>query len=215
MRSKKAPEGPKRSFIEEARRRQIIEAAIAVAAEEGYGGASLAKVAARAQISKSVVVYHFGGKDELVEATVHQICEEIWRFVEPRLMAETTPWGQLRAYIESQFAFLEQHRDRLLAISYLIMNHRDRQGRRYLHDEAEAINLRTIGSMLEAGQKSGDFRDFAVKPMAATLMHAINGALGQSTADPKLSLSDFAREMVAIFDLATQRRPAKTAAHRS
>jgi hypothetical protein len=41
--------------------------------------------------------------------------------------------------------------------------------------------------------------------MASMLMHSINGALGQGASDPKLSLSDYARELVTIFDLATRK----------
>jgi len=207
MRSKRKPPGTSLSFIEQARRQQIIEATIAAVAEEGYAGASLAKVARRAKISKSVVLYHFGGKDLLLETTVHQIFSEIWNFVRPRLLAETTARGQLRAFIESEFAFLEQHRARLLTISYILMNHRDRHGALYLHDEAAKTNLHSLGSMLEQGQRNGEFRAFAVRPMAATLMHAINGALGQWAADPKLFLSEYAKELVTIFDLATRKQP--------
>jgi len=209
VRSKKVPTGRKLSFIEQARRRQIIEAAIGAVAAEGYGGASLAKVARRAKISKSVVVYYFGGKNQLLEAVVEQLFREIWDSVRPRLEAETTARGQLRAYIESEFTFLEQHRDRLLTITYILMNHRDREGALYLHDQAEQTNLRSLGAMLEQGQKNGEFRAFALQPMAATLMHAINGALGQWASDPKVSLRDYAQELVTIFDLATRKQTAR------
>lgn len=205
MRSKKKPSVQELSFIEQARRRQIIEAVIAGVAEEGYAGASLAKVAARAKISKSIVLYYFAGKDELIETTVHQIYDEIWDFIRPRMMAETTARGRLRAFLESEFAFLEQHRARLLTISHLLVNHRNRAGGFYLREEAEKANLQNLGALLEGGQKAGEFRDFAVGPMAATLMHAINGALGQWAADPDLSLSDYAQEIVTIFDLATRK----------
>lgn len=206
MQPKSRPTGLKPvSFIEEARRRQIIEATIEAVAEGGYAGASLAKVAARAKISKSIISYHFSGKDELLESTVHQIYQDIWHFVRPRLLSEKTARGQLRAYIESEFAYLEAHRPQLLAIGYILMNHRNKSGALYLHDEAEKANLETLGKMLEDGQKTGEFRSFAIKPMASTLMHSINGALGQSASDPNLSLSDYARELVTIFDLATRK----------
>jgi len=206
MRSKNRPVGLKPvSFIEEARRRQIIEATIEAVAEEGYAGASLAKLAARAKISKSIISYHFSGKDELLESTVHQIYQDIWLFLRPRVLAEKTARDQLRAYIESEFAYLEAHRSQLLAIGYILMNHRDKSGALYLHAEAEKSNLETLGKMLEDGQKTGEFRSFAIRPMASMLMHSINGALGQGASDPNLSLSDYARELVTIFDLATRK----------
>jgi len=212
VRSKNRPIGLKTiSFIEEARKKQIIDATIIAVAEGGYAGASLAKLAAQAKISKSIISYHFSGKDELLEQTVHQIYQEIWTAVRPRLLAENTAAGQLRAYIEAEFAYLEANRAQLLTISYILMNHRDRHGRLYLREEAEKSNLETLGRILGEGQKSGEFRDFAVLPMAATLMHSINGALGQWVADPSLSLADYARELITIFDLSTrkQTRPSK------
>ena len=206
MRSKSSPTGLKPiSFIEEARRRQIIEATIEAVAEEGYAGASLAKLAARAKISKSIISYHFSGKDELLENTVHAIYVDIWNSIRPRLLAEKTARDQLRAYIESEFAYLEAHRSQLLTITYILMNHRNESGALYLLEESEKSNLGTLGKMLEDGQKTGEFRAFAVIPMALTLMHSINGALGHWAANPDLSLADYARELVTIFDLATRK----------
>ena len=203
------------TFIEQARRQQIIEATIAAVAEEGYAGASLAKVAERAKISKSVVIYHFGGKDELLETTVNQIYDELWSFVRPRLEAEKTARGQLRAYIESEFAFLERNRARLLTIAFILMNHRDRHGILYLREKAEKSYLKVIRTILERGQKNGEFRTFAMKPMATTLMHANNGALDDWAADPKVSLTEYAGELVTIFDLATRKQAAAGAVRRS
>lgn len=206
MRTKNRPIGLQAgSFIEAARRAQIIAATIEAVAEEGYAGASLAKLAARARISKSVISYHFTGKQELIEATVKQIYADIWTSIRPRFEAETTAAGQLRGYIEAEFAYLQEHRAQLLAVSYLLMNHRDARGRLYLLEDAERRNLETLGKILERGQKSGEFRTFAVRPMTVTLMHAINGALGQWAADSKLSLTDYARELVTIFELATRK----------
>lgn len=182
----------------------MIEALIAGVADEGYAGASLAKVAERAKISKSVVVYHFGGKDELLEAAVTQIYREMWSFIKPRFESESTARGKLLTYIASELAYLEQHRSRLLAISYILMNHRDSQGRQYLREQGESAYLKTVGALLEEGQKSGEFRPFAVTPMATTLMHAINGALGRFVEDPTMSLAEYGRELATIFDLATQ-----------
>ena len=124
------------------------------------------------------------------------------------MLAEKTSRGQVRAYIESEFAYLEAHRSKLLAIGYILMNHRNQSGELYLHNEAEKANLETLGKMLEEGQKAGEFRTFAIKPMASMLMHSINGALGQGASDPKLSLRDDAREVVTIWDLATRKETA-------
>lgn len=58
-----APRGSSRSFIESARRRQLIEAAVATVNDVGYHRASLAEIAGRAQIAKSAVAYYFSSKE--------------------------------------------------------------------------------------------------------------------------------------------------------
>ena len=67
MRSEKGAGGQKpRSFIEEARRAQIISSAIEVIAELGFARASLAQIARHAGISKGVISYHFAGGEVLI-----------------------------------------------------------------------------------------------------------------------------------------------------
>ena len=71
MRPENEPKG--QTFIEKARRAQIVAAAVEVIAEVGYAKASLAAIAVRAGISKGVISYHFSGKDELMVTIVETI----------------------------------------------------------------------------------------------------------------------------------------------
>jgi AcrR family transcriptional regulator len=64
------------SFIEQARRRQIVQAAIDVIAERGYAGASLEQIALKAGISRGLISYHFAGRDDLIAAVVASIFTE-------------------------------------------------------------------------------------------------------------------------------------------
>jgi len=214
MRTKTRSAGKESSFIEQARRRQIIEATIASVAAEGYVGSSLATVAKRAGISKGVVLYHFRGKDELVEMAVNEIFRELQDFMKPRLEAASTARDRLRVFIESELSFLEQHRAHLLTVSYILVNHRNRRGEFYLRSSAEKTAMQAIGAILEEGRKRGEFRPFDVRPMAATILNALNGALSQWVTDPGMSLADYAAELVTIFDLATQ-KPSRASLARS
>ena len=75
MRSNVDPIGqkPERTFTETARRAQIMAAAIDAIAELGYGQASLARIAEAADTSKGVIIYHFGGKDELIKELLQEL----------------------------------------------------------------------------------------------------------------------------------------------
>lgn len=203
MRTKQRKPEQGGSFIEQARRRQLIECTIASVAAEGYAGASLAKVARRANVSKGVVLYHFRNKDELVELTVAEIFRELGAFIQPRIEAESTARGRLRAFIASELSFLEQHRAHLLAVSYLLVNHRNTRGEFQLRARAEQKSREVIAAILADGQKRGEFRVFAVQPMVVTILNAVNGALSEWVVNPELSLTQYAAELVATFDLAT------------
>ncbi len=105
-----------RSFIEIARRAQIIECAIDAIAELGYGRASLAEIAKRAGISKGVISYHFAGKSELMQQIVDTVMEKAGAVMLPRIFAEHSAGGMLRAYIESNLEFIGSYRNHIMAI---------------------------------------------------------------------------------------------------
>jgi TetR/AcrR family fatty acid metabolism transcriptional regulator len=76
MRSKNKSDGQKvSSFIEAARRAQIIECAMEAIACLGMAQASLAQIAAGAGISKGGISYYFGSKDALIDQVVAEIYE--------------------------------------------------------------------------------------------------------------------------------------------
>lgn len=61
----------------EIRRSQILDAAVEVFLENGYGGATIDLVVERAGASKATVYSFFGGKDGLFAALVEERCERI------------------------------------------------------------------------------------------------------------------------------------------
>ena len=106
----------KSSFIEEARRRQIVETAIRTIATRGYSQASLAEIARRAGISKGVISYHFEGKEELVAEILSRLLREPTDFIKNRVDAADRAMDRLRAYVTANFEFMKTHRDNYVAL---------------------------------------------------------------------------------------------------
>src|SRR5215472_15446375 len=108
MQSGNSPIGQEtgRTFTETARRAQIVAAAIDTIAELGYGQASLARIAEAAGTSKGVIIYHFGGKDELIKELLQELIAKASEYMRPRIEAEQTGAGMLRVFIESNLAFM-------------------------------------------------------------------------------------------------------------
>src|SRR5215472_7621649 len=122
--SNSAGRGATRTFTETARRAQIVAAAIDTIAELGYGQASLARIAEAAGTSKGVILYHFGGKDELIRELVAEVVAGGVAYMEPRVDAEPTGAGKLRAYIESNLAFMRENRNHVVAIVEIVLSAR-------------------------------------------------------------------------------------------
>jgi AcrR family transcriptional regulator len=67
----------RRRLAPDVRRRQVLDAAIAVFSEEGLHGASMDAIAARAGVSKPSVYAHGGTKDELFAACLAREAERL------------------------------------------------------------------------------------------------------------------------------------------
>jgi AcrR family transcriptional regulator len=202
MRSKNRPTG--RSFIEEKRRAQIVACAIETIASQGYARASLAQIAERAGISKSVISYHFAGKEELVETVLAEIFATAEAAVRPRLASEPTAAGKLRAYITARIGFLKTHRDHMLALAEIWLGLRTADGRLRLGAAEQEPELAALEQIFERGRRDGEFRRFSPRVMALSLRQAIDGALLEVAVHPGLDLDEYARELVALFDHATR-----------
>lgn len=206
MRTDSSPSGRKRNpIIEAARRAQIIDAAIETVAAVGYAQASLARIARQAQTSKSVISYHFAGKDDLLEQVITQIYEDTWAFTEPRLDAEPTAAGKLRAYIAAELEYMQSHRSRLLAVGSIVINHRTDDGTLRFAPSADESVITVLSGIMRRGQDGGEFRDFDPRVMAVTVSQAIDGALSQWALDATTALAAYAAELITLFDLATRR----------
>jgi TetR/AcrR family fatty acid metabolism transcriptional regulator len=194
------------SFIEAARRAQLIKCAIETIATLGYGQASLAQIAKRAGISKGVISYHFADKDELIEQVLREVLGEFHAYMEPRIKAEPTPARKLQAYIESNLAFMAARREYVLVLVDIFTNARRSDGKPFADPTAYEFGLQGLAEILRRGQRCGEFRDFPPHLMAVTIRQGIDGVCGQLIADPKLDLAAYAKELVTIFDLATRKR---------
>jgi AcrR family transcriptional regulator len=197
------------TFLEAARRRQIIECAVASLAEDGYRAATLARIAERAEVSKSVIVYHFGTKERLFEQVAAEVFRVAAETVTPQVEAAPTPAAKLRAYIEARVGFLRTHAAFMAALFEIWMNLRGPDGELRFTESDASDTVDAIEELLRAGQRSGEFGDFDPEVMAMVVRQAIDGVLLQSRFRPDLDLDRYARELAAIAETATAARTKK------
>ncbi|WP_327151561.1 TetR/AcrR family transcriptional regulator [Nocardia sp. NBC_01329] len=200
-------DGQSRSFIEEARRTQIVTAAVETIAEVGYHRASMGRIAARAGISRGLISYHFAGKSELIGQVMTTVYADGAAFTAPMIDAETTPTGRLRAYIRSNLEYMRAHPTRMVAIVEIVT----RGGLADLPGidptESDRQMLLPLVELLTAGQAAGEFREFDVTVMARIVRAAIDAVPTALSHDPDLDIDRYLREITTAIDLATQPSP--------
>jgi AcrR family transcriptional regulator len=191
-----------RSFIETARRAQIVECAIDTIAEVGYANASMERIAKRANISRGLISYHFAGKDELMAQVLTTVYADGAAFMGPRIGAETTAAGRLRAYVESNLEYMRAHPRRMAATVALVVGGAladDLPG----IDPDEAEGLAPLEELLRQGQAAGEFRDFDPTFMARAIRNVIDG-IPPRVSDPGFDMNACIRELTTLVELATR-----------
>jgi AcrR family transcriptional regulator len=196
-----------RTFIEAARRVQIVEAAIDTIAEVGFARASLARIGERVGISKGLIGYHFAGKDDLIKEVVFEILEQGKAYMNPRILAEAaTGSGFLRAYIESNLGFMKEHRNYMVAIVEIARGGLTADGKQRFYGDADVDEAaQTLEQHLARFQAVGELRPgFDPRVMAVAIRSAIDAVPRRLAHDPDLDVENYATEIANLFHLATR-----------
>jgi AcrR family transcriptional regulator len=202
MRAEKTTvERSRQTFTETARRAQIVEAAIDTIAEVGYAHASFARIAKRAGLSSTgLISYHFASKDELIEQVVTTIFHMIEQFMAQRMEQQSSAADALRTYIQANAAFIGAHRTQMKTLLDIFMH-----GGLHYDETTERTVVSPIEEILRWGQASGEFRAFDTRVLAVVIQRAVDGLPFLLATYPDLDVDAYAREVVTLFELATQR----------
>jgi len=185
-----------------------VTAAIDTIAELGYGQASLARIAERAGASKGVISYHFAGKDDLIREVVAELLAKGQAYMLPRILAESSGPRMLRAYIESNLAFMRENRNHLVAFLEIFLNARSEDGSPLLDEKSLDYQVTSLEQLLAHFQATGDLRaDFDPHVMAVAIRGAMDQVPPRLARYPDLDIDRYARELAALFDVATRREP--------
>ncbi|MGI5499491.1 TetR/AcrR family transcriptional regulator [Lentzea sp. CA-135723] len=183
-----------KSVTEQARRAQIVKAAIATVAELDYAETSFKAIAARAGLSSTgLISYHFKNKQELVDVVFADILERFQGFVAAR-MGQGSAREELRAFLSANIAFLREHRDDMVAFLRIRAHSAVTDGGIADSDHVE------LAGFLRRGQETGEFRVFDPEVMAVFVLAMRNGVVLRSGV---LDLDVCERELIAAVELMT------------
>lgn len=200
----------RQSFIAEARREQIIKAAIEVLGEVGYVNASLSQIAKKAKISTALISYHFTGKEDLMNNTLMYLTELEWSYISDKVGLKPTPSEKLAAFIEASLDYQATHRLNNLALIEIVFNARTPDHIPYykLEDDEEDLIFNLLQEILLHGQKAKEFGDF--NPQVASTV--IKGALSESmlSSHKKMDSMKYNQELAEMIMKMVRREEYKT-----
>lgn len=107
---------------QQARRADIIEAAIAVVNRDGYPNASIERIAVEAGTSKSTALYHFNTKEAVFTAMLEDLYQRGARYMSERLRDVSDPVGLLRCYLDANLRFIAANSEQVRALHLIIEN---------------------------------------------------------------------------------------------
>lgn len=91
------------SLTAQQRRRSLIEATITSIHLRGSLDVSVSEIARRAGVSSSLAHHYFGGKDQLIVATMRHLLRQFHATALAETAKETTPRGKISALIRASF----------------------------------------------------------------------------------------------------------------
>lgn len=197
MRSETA-RGGAASFIETARRAQLVEAAVATVNEVGFHGASLAKIAGRAGIAKSAVVYYFASKEGLLLEVVQTVFGALGDSVLAAVDGIEGPAVRLRAYSDAYVGHVDTHRAAVAAAVEIVVSHRTSDGTPLylLNDEDDTALLRSI---VREGMAQGVFRAMPLDVATGLAESLLDRAITLVQRDPDVDLGELRAQVVPFL----------------
>jgi TetR/AcrR family fatty acid metabolism transcriptional regulator len=191
------------SFIQAARRAQLVGCAVEALAQIGYQQTTVAEVARRAGVSKGVVTYYFPARDDLVRSVLAAVFASVSERVGSRL-ANVPPNRYIAAYLGAWTDYYRTNRQEMMALTEIWANFRDADGRPHLDARTLNYERSMAEAHLSAGQADGTLGDFSPRAMALALKAALDGLLAQLAVEPDLDLDAYRDELIALFDRASR-----------
>jgi TetR/AcrR family fatty acid metabolism transcriptional regulator len=201
----KASDG-RRTFTDLARRAQIARCAAEAIAEVGYADASMAEIARRAGVAKSVVSYHFSDKEGLMGEVLSTALATYAKFMESRMAGATSVSDKLRAYLTGTADYVVEHRSLHVAVIEIAFNATSADGRPLVATMPLQAPEPSVEDILRQGQRDGELRDFDAGVVGGVIRSAVTHAMVmQQRADPSTDLGAYAEELIRLFDLGIRR----------
>lgn len=150
-----------RPNVEEARRRQILEAACAAIAERGFAAVRISDVAAKASTSTGTVHYYFANRRDVLRQALRFAFDQSIERQLVELARLRSPRRRLERLIELNLPDGGEVTEEWVVWMEFWLEAVHHPEMRPVNEELYGRWRKVVGDIIEAGQASGDFREEA------------------------------------------------------
>ena len=176
-----------------------MAAAIQEVVDRGYHGASLTRIAARADVAKGLVWHYFAGKDDLMESTAQRTMQAMGERIITSLDLDQPVPDIIRAALRQAAAQVRTHRNELIALNRIVHNLQRPDGKERVTGGFYEELYRGQEELFRRGQAEGSLGDFDTRVMAVTYQGSIDVMLGYLEDHPDVDPHDYAAALAEIL----------------
>lgn len=172
-----------RTTDKEAKRKQIIEAALQVFARQGLSNFKMADIAIEARVGKGTLYEYFRTKEELIIGSVSQFMLEFEQHVAERIMSIEGPSEKIRKLIEASLEFCLMNEERLNALlDFYAVGIPRSGGQASLMDLSPRYQevIGWVAAVIQEGIDCGEFRRTDTRAAASTIVAVLDGLIFQA-----------------------------------
>ncbi len=170
--------------MEPVRRKALIAAVIDAIHERGMSHVTMGEIARRAGVSAGLAHHYFGGKDQLLAATMRHLLSELGDEIQARLAKARTPQERIAAIVQGNFA-PTQFRPAVISawLAFYVQAQTDPEARRLLRVYRRRLESNLLHALRGLAPRG---RAEAAAEMIAALIDGlwIRHSLSDSGSDP-------------------------------
>lgn len=164
-------------------REAILAAALKIFASDGYGGASMPRIAKAAQVAAPLIHYYFGSKDNLWRETIAYSLSDLRR--EALAIGAATralaPLDRLRVFLQTVTLHAARWPDNFVMIIAEVRSDSDRFA--WVQENFTGVIFQELLSILQDAKDQNAIRNIAIDQLASLL---VGGVLVYFTANPDI-----------------------------
>lgn len=189
-------EPSKRERVRQERRRQILEAALAVFGQQGFHAANVSDVAAQAGVSQGTIYWYFESKDKLLEAALLSLVEDLGQSAVKALEKCSTASEKLRALADSMVGLADMAEGLFTMFLEFWASSARREEAGQLWTDVLVGYKDVVVGIIEEGVASGEFKPVDAEALAWALMAAYDGLAAYIMLMPDLDLGSSSRAVI-------------------